>query len=1128
MLALLVLIGGFFRFYNLNWDAKHSFHPDERNILGQTAGIQSGNGYKVSFFAYGQLPVYLYRATAELISTPQFLFEFFHGKQNLSLGVYWFLLLILFGGILWFFPREKWKIPVFGTSSALFVLALFFNFAGEKPHDVFNSWFSALEGQKFALNFFSLLRIPSKDIYILPIVSFIIVAIASIIVSVLVSKILEIEWLGLPLYIACGITFISGLIPGLLGLISESFSQFHLPVVIASLAFTLLVAVMACWLAWVSRAGRALLALLAVWAFIASRQHAGLTYTGYGEIMIVGRWWSALFSTLTIPAVYLLANRIYRNTTLALIASAAMAFAVVSIEQAHYCITESFITLMMVVVAFFSFSIIQNGSWKNYLLTGAAFGLSMAAKTSSLYYLFTIVAAHLVSLAQVPSNEWERKDRKERENKSVYSALAVLLMVLTLGSFLGTGYQFQNVIHDLFSMNPKLAFGLWLVFFFVMSSIGLLLTFWEGMKFSVIRGQMPQWIKLGAAGGLSFLIFCLLSPWSLLDYSGFMGSQQYEWHVVSISDACYVIQFKDTPRYLYQLLNLMHVELWWPLGITVVLGMFWVLGRFLFQLFRPVQSGYLLPLPFVRKLGWRFSLPDFLILAWFIPYFGFIGSWNTKFIRYMVPLIPAFCIFGARFLNDIFSRIKPDFQVGSYLKRALLTVILGSSLFYSIAYMHVYIFPHPWIEASVWIFNHVPQGSTIATDAWDDGLPQGVDHETDSRVEGSKGPQNYSHVDITPYEMHGSPTDDTQIKKNYYANVLQKPDYISLACKKLWYSLTDCTPEFRPHGYNVYPVTSRYYRLLWSGLLGFKMVEEAHNFPKFLGWEHPDDMAEESFSVYDHPRVYFFKKFETVPPERILKLLDSDDYVKGINRDIMRTITPDNVDDFIAKRHKYLEEKGLLKQLDQAAPVTAAQEKTPKKATKQEEISKPKKVTAKATPITESSEEIKVEAPSTVPALPDPKTLKVLESYAQHPVTVTDLASQPPAKESGALYQLWAWFSWLALLIVLGWIALPLTLRIMTPIASGAYSLSKVFGFFIFAWVVWFFSSLNGWLFPSIKLCRFTMGSCWFWLLFLAILSAYFFRRDQKTIRALYVKWGRFLAYPRGSFCTCFFGLYNC
>ena len=326
-----------------------------------------------------------------------------------------------------------------------------------------------------------------------------------------------------------------------------------------------------------------------------------------------------------------------------------------------------------------------------------------------------------------------------------------------------------------------------------------------------------------------------------------MNSQNYEWHVVSISDACYVIQFKDSPRYLYHLLNLMHVELWWPLGVVVVAGMVWVLGRFLMATWlSPVKKGYLLPVPFVRGRGFAFSLPDLLILCWFIPYFGFIGSWNTKFIPGIwSPWFQPFCIFGARFLTYLYQRFKGFPLLRTWLKRSVVAaVVLGASLFIPWPCMHAYSVPHTWIESSIWMFKNVPQGSRILTETWDDGLPTGVDHQMDPRVEGTMGPQNYGHGDLTIYEMHGFPTDDSPVKRNYYANVLQQGDYISIASKKMWYSLTDDTPEFRPHGYNVYPITSRYYRCLWSGLFGFLKWSRNSTVSQALGWEHPDDTAE--------------------------------------------------------------------------------------------------------------------------------------------------------------------------------------------------------------------------------------------------------------------------------------------
>jgi hypothetical protein len=83
-----------------------------------------------------------------------------------------------------------------------------------------------------------------------------------------------------------------------------------------------------------------------------------------------------------------------------------------------------------------------------------------------------------------------------------------------------------------------------------------------------------------------------------------------------------------------------------------------------------------------------------------------------------------------------------------------------------------------------------------------------------------------------------------------------------------------------------------------------------------FGWSHPDDMAEESFSVYDHPRSYVFKKVESVSPERMMVLLSSDDYVKGIDREKMRAVTPENVDVFIAAQKARLESSGVLASLD--------------------------------------------------------------------------------------------------------------------------------------------------------------------------------------------------------------------
>ncbi len=1086
-LMLSLLVGGLFRFYNPNWDYEHSFHPDERNILGQTAGIQASNGFRVQFFAYGQLPVFLYRATGELLSTPQVLAQAFGAHQGFAQSFYWLIILGFSSLGFWFFKKEKYKIAAFGLSVLLFSLALLLKF-----FPVFAIWFNALQDWPARLSCFGW------------------VTVTAFVVSALLSKILEADWLGIPFYAASGSIFLFGVLPLFL---PDAWGH-----TFGATAFTLLILVLGAWLAWVTRWGRVLLAFLALWTVFASLQHGGIQYVDYGSLMIIGRVWAAFFSTATIAALYVLVNRLYGKPWLALLSAACFAFSVVSIQVAHYCITESLITLMLVVVATLACDIRENGSWKSYLLTGSAFGISMAAKTSSLYYLLILLLGHILFLAAKSKKDWLREDRKNSDNKDIFTILAAAVPVATLAAFVVVGYKLKGVAQDLFyNGDGSVIPPVWLAFFVLAVGVGLVLCFWGFVEFKVVRGQAQYWIKLVAAGALSFLMFCLLSPWSLLDFSGFQNSMNYEWHVVSIADACYVLQFKDTFRYLFHLQNLMSVELWWPLGVTVILGSIWVIGRFVLSLFR-VSESYVLPVPFLVQKGISPFVPDLMLLIWFIPYFGFIGAWNTKFIRYMVPLIPFFCIFGARLLTELFDWLKKTPALAKGFKIALLSIVLGGSLFYSTAYMHVYRFPHPWLDASVWIYKNVPPGSLIFNEAWGDGLPVDMTPQQDARLDHFMSPSLYRSQDITPYEMFGYPTDDSPVKRNYYANTLQQGDYISISSKKLWYTLTNCTPEFKRTGFNAYPITSRYYRLLWSGLLGYKMVGEFHNFPSLFGWEHPDDMAEESFSVYDHPRVYIFKKFETVPPDQILKLLDSDDYVKGIDRDVMRTITPENVDAFIAGRQKYLSDNGLLQRLAAApastgslAPTPVAKDSTPLQRILTATAQPPKPAVQKRleslTPI--PTPEPTIVVPLGAPGLPPAGTLQVLKNLTDHPVTETDLAAFEQKQQSDETlgYQIRAWLSWLLLIIFLGLLAFPLSLKLMESMPAAAYSLSKILGMILFAWLVWI-SSFSWKVFSfHFKIFYFSTFNCWAWILFLTVGSGLGLFFHGKGLKSIWSRW---------------------
>jgi len=67
-LFLLILLGGIFRFYNLNWGHPFYFHPDERNIAASVLQLNFPNQMNPHFFAYGSFPIYLIYFTGIILN----------------------------------------------------------------------------------------------------------------------------------------------------------------------------------------------------------------------------------------------------------------------------------------------------------------------------------------------------------------------------------------------------------------------------------------------------------------------------------------------------------------------------------------------------------------------------------------------------------------------------------------------------------------------------------------------------------------------------------------------------------------------------------------------------------------------------------------------------------------------------------------------------------------------------------------------------------------------------------------------------------------------------------------------------------------------------------------------------
>ncbi|HET6614641.1 MAG TPA: DUF2298 domain-containing protein, partial [Dehalococcoidia bacterium] len=162
-------------------------------------------------------------------------------------------------------------------------------------------------------------------------------------------------------------------------------------------------------------------------------------------------------------------------------------------------------------------------------------------------------------------------------------------------------------------------------------------------------------------------------------------------------------------------------------------------------------------------------------------------------------------------------------------------------------------------QASRWFFENVPAGAAVGHEHWDDQVPYAV-----PGVE----LRQYSHLTFNNYE-----TDTPDKVEELLANI-DSVDYIALSSERLSGTI--------PRAPVIWPITSRYYASLESGDLGFEKVAEFTSYPHVLGMTFDDTGAEESFSVYDHPKVTIYKKTDAYSAENARKVLGADAYIPGV------------------------------------------------------------------------------------------------------------------------------------------------------------------------------------------------------------------------------------------------------
>jgi hypothetical protein len=344
----------------------------------------------------------------------------------------------------------------------------------------------------------------------------------------------------------------------------------------------------------------------------------------------------------------------------------------------------------------------------------------------------------------------------------------------------------------------------------------------------------------------------LFSPHNLISFKEFLGSMNYE-SGVAFGDArvFYTRQFEYTIPFLFQAVKIFPYALGLPHYILAILGFF--------------------------LLSWRKRQTNLLRLA-FLIYFIPNAVLYAKWTRFMTPILPVMSIFAVLLLHTtvipyLIRNLYKFFWIPVFAGITIIIILPG------IAYLSIYQNPDVRFIASKWIYESIPKDSYILYET-----ANVVDVPIPSYITKSIETKDYRGVSFNYYDI-----DNDSLLREEFFNHLAKADYIFIPSRRVFANHT-CFRNIKYQILNIkytdqlsnikekkncnkleekYPLLNDYYQKLFSGELGFKKVAEFSSYPKitFFGktlFEFPDEEAEETFTVFDHPVIRIYKKISNV------------------------------------------------------------------------------------------------------------------------------------------------------------------------------------------------------------------------------------------------------------------------
>jgi hypothetical protein len=332
---------------------------------------------------------------------------------------------------------------------------------------------------------------------------------------------------------------------------------------------------------------------------------------------------------------------------------------------------------------------------------------------------------------------------------------------------------------------------------------------------------------------LGIATFLLLDPLAI-KYYGKFRSDIKEWvtdPLLGVWKPLWVGQFAGISPRSYWVTNL----LWWSLGpaleIWALAGLIWLL--------------------------WRRDRLAALAAAFPLTFWLAAGQGSAPFIRYAVPLAPPLAVSAAVLSADLMR--LPRWRTLAILATSL---VLACTAVWAVAYMNVYRQPDARLTASAWLMENVPPGAKVLVEPHHNIPPVGeylanIDFNRDYVVWGGRRGmgERFDHfqlytLDVYRYLYDRGPSDED--RRRYIESRLALADWIVMDDTFL--------QQYEPLPERDHAVVKQYYRDLFGGRLGFRLQKTFKVYPSIFGWTINDDRAELTFRLFDHPRIFIFRR----------------------------------------------------------------------------------------------------------------------------------------------------------------------------------------------------------------------------------------------------------------------------